>query len=239
MANINAGAIITAGGTGKRFHGEGIDELPKQFIPLTGKPVIIHSIQSFEISEFISEIVVVVPENLIEYTQTEIVDKFDIKKVLKVIGGGKQRQESVGIGLGSLSTTTEIVVVHDGVRPFITPKIIGDVINQAADTGAAIAAIPATDTIKQSGSEQSIERTLSREKIWLAQTPQAFQHQILEEAFEKAAKEGYLGTDEAELVERLGKKIKLVLASKYNIKITTAEDLELGELILAGNLHNI
>jgi len=236
MADINTAAIITAGGLGKRFDGTG-DTLPKQFIPLSGKPVIAYSILSFESSKLINEIVIVVPENWIEYTKTEIVDKFDIKKVSNVISGGDERQDSVRIGLMALSKTPSIVAVHDGVRPLVTVQTIDEVITQAEKTGGAIAAITATDTIKKSDPEHIIENTLRREDIWFAQTPQAFRYEILKEAFEKASEDGYLGTDEAELVERLGKEIKLVKSSKYNIKITTQEDLELGEIFLASSLH--
>jgi len=236
MADINTAAIITAGGLGKRFDGTG-DTLPKQFIPLSGKPVIAYSILSFESSKLINEIVIVVPENWVEYTKTEIVDKFDIKKVSNVISGGDERQDSVRIGLMALSKTPSIVAVHDGVRPLVTVQTIDEVITQAEKTGGAIAAIPATDTIKKSDPEHIIENTLRREDIWFAQTPQAFRYEILKEAFEKASEDGYLGTDEAELVERLGKEIKLVKSSKYNIKITTQEDLELGEIFLASSLH--
>mgnify|MGYP000010820946 CR=1 FL=1 len=236
MADINTAAIITAGGLGKRFDGTG-DTLPKQFIPLSGKPVIAYSILSFESSKLINEIVIVVPENWVEYTKTEIVDKFDIKKVSKVISGGDERQDSVEIGLRSLSKIPSIVAVHDGVRPLVTVQTIDEVITQAEKTGGAIAAIPATDTIKKSDPEHIIENTLRREDIWFAQTPQAFRYEILKEAFEKASEDSYLGTDEAELVERLGKEVKLVKGSKYNIKITTQEDLELGEIFLASSLH--
>ncbi|TFG76174.1 MAG: 2-C-methyl-D-erythritol 4-phosphate cytidylyltransferase [Thermodesulfobacteriales bacterium] len=238
MADMKAAVIITAGGLGKRFVGEGAELLPKQFIPLSTKPLIVYSIQSFERSKFISEIVLVVPDKWVEYTQAEIVDKFNIKKVSKVIAGGAERQESVRNGLNSLSTKPEIVAVHDGVRPFVTLDIIDEVITEAVNSGGAIAAIPVTDTIKQSSPEHIIENTVPRNKIWFAQTPQAFKYEILKEAFEKASEDGYLGTDEAELVERLGREVKLVLGSKNNIKITTPEDIKLAELILASGIDN-
>jgi len=235
---MKAAVIITAGGLGKRFVGEGAELLPKQFIPLSTKPLIVYSIRSFERSKFISEIILVVPDKWVEYTEAEIVDKFNIKKVSKVIAGGAERQESVRNGFSTLSTKPEIVAVHDGVRPFVTLDIIDEVITEAANSGGAIAAIPATDTIKQSSPEHIIENTVPRNKIWFAQTPQAFKYEILKEAFEKASEDGYLGTDEAELVERLGREVKLVLGSKNNIKITTPEDIKLAELILASGIDN-
>lgn len=232
MADMKAAAIITAGGLGKRFGEKGDKLLPKQFISLSAKPIILYSIESFESSDLISEIVLVVPDNWVEYTETEIVNKYSIKKVSRVIGGGDERQKSVESGFKSLTSKPDIVAVHDGVRPFVSLEIIQAVLKQAANSDGAIAAIPATDTVKKSSSKKSIYETLSRDDIWFAQTPQAFKYPVLKEAFEKASKEGYLGTDEAELVERLGKEVKLVLGSKNNIKITTPEDLKLAEQIL-------
>ena len=241
MADINAGAIITAAGLGKRFAGEGKEgggDLPKQFIPLYGKPVIVHSTQCFESSELIREIILVVPEKWVEYTKNEIVDKFKLSKVSKVIAGGSVRQQSVEKGFYFLSPKLEIVAVHDAVRPFVTLEIIEEVIAEASKSGAAIAAFPSTDTIKKSSPENSIENTVPRENIWFAQTPQAFRYEVLKKAFEKASEDGYLATDESLLLERLGIEVKLVKGSKYNIKITTPEDLEMGELILKSGLHN-
>lgn len=239
MANVKAAVIITAGGVGKRFDGQGGNKLLKQFIPLSGKPIISYSIQSFESSELVSEIIVVVPENQVEYTQTEIVDKYNFQKLLRVVSGGDERQNSVEKGIQSITSDPDVIVVHDGVRPFASPGLIEEVIKEASKTGGAIAAIPATDTIKKSAPKQFIESTLPREQIWFAQTPQAFKSDIIKEAFKKAKEDRYLGTDEAELVERLGKEVKLVLGSKYNIKITTPEDIEIGERIInSGVLEN-
>jgi len=237
MADINAAAIITAGGLGKRFGGEGAEALPKQFIPLQGKPVILHSIQLFESSELIREIILVVPDAWVDYTKSEIVDKFHLSKVTKIIAGGTQRQQSVEKGFNSFSATPEIVVVHDGVRPFVTLDIIEEVVAEAGKSGGAIAAYPSTDTIKKSSPELSIENTVPRDDIWFAQTPQAFKYETLKKAFEKASEDGYLATDESQLLERLGMEVKLVKGSKYNIKITTPEDIEMGELILKTGLH--
>jgi len=241
MADINAAAIITAAGLGKRYGGEGGDggeDLPKQFIPLCGKPLIVHCVQSFESSGLIREIILVVPPSWVDYTKSEIVEEFKLSKVTKIIAGGSERQHSVENGLNALSAEPDIVAVHDAVRPFVTLDIIDEVITEAGKSGAAIAAFPATDTMKKSSPEQSIENTVSRENIWFAQTPQAFRHEILKEAFEKAAQDRYLATDESLLVERLGKEVKLVKSSKYNIKITTPEDLDMAELILKTGLHN-
>ena len=237
MAKIHAAAIITAGGTGKRFGTQGEDKLSKQFIPLLGKPVLVYSLESFQGSESVSEIVVVVPDGWVEYTQNEIVDRFNFTKVTKVIPGGAQRQKSVEKGLRSITHEPDVVVVHDGVRPFVTVDMVDEVIDAVQESGGAIAASASIDTVKQSGSGQLIENTLPRETIWLAQTPQAFNYEILNEAYRKASEDGYIGTDEAALVERIGKKVKLVRSSRYNIKITTPEDIDVGEFILKSEIY--
>ena len=237
MANMKAAAIITAGGTGKRFGAEGEDKLPKQFIPLSGKPIILYSLESFERSKSISEIVVVVPEEWVDHTQNEIINRHNISKVTEVISGGSERQQSVEKGFKSISSDAEIVVIHDGVRPFAIVDLIEEVITAAKESDGAIAAYPSTDTIKRSDSKQFIEDTVARETIWLAQTPQAFKYDILNMAFEKASEDGYLGTDEAALVERIGKDVKLVKSSRYNIKITTPQDIEFGEYIIKSELY--
>ncbi len=239
MANINAAAIITAGGLGKRFGSEGVDKLPKQFIPLLGKPLIVHCAQRFESSELIKEIILVVPDGWGDYTKNDIVEKFKLSKVSKIISGGKERQHSVKNGLNALSNKPEIVVIHDAVRPFVTLDIIEEVIREADKSGGAIAAFPSTDTIKKSSPKYFIENTVPRDNVWFAQTPQAFRYDVLKQAFEKAAQDGYLGTDESLLVERLGMEVKLVKSSKYNFKITTPEDFEIGELILKAGLHKM
>jgi 2-C-methyl-D-erythritol 4-phosphate cytidylyltransferase len=238
MTDIKAAAIITAGGLGKRFDAQGGDNLPKQFISLSGKPVIAHSVLTFENLDFVKNIVVVVPENWVEYTRREVVEKFNLKKVCSVVSGGSERQESVLRGFKAIPDKPDIVVVHDGVRPFVTLELIDETIIKAYESGGAIAAIPATDTIKISTPEHNIERTVPRENIWLAQTPQAFKYDIIREALEEASREKYLGTDEAELVERLGKEVVIVLGSRENLKITTPEDIKHAELILSSEDRN-
>jgi len=238
MADIKAAAVITAGGLGKRFDTQGGDNLPKQFISLSGKPVIAHSILTLEKSALVTNIIVVVPENWVEHTRREVVEKFNLKKVFNVVSGGNERQESVLRGLKAVPDKPDVVVVHDGVRPFVTLELVEEVITKAFESGGAIAAIPATDTIKMSTPEQIIESTVPREKIWFAQTPQAFKYDIISEALEKASREKYFGTDEAELVERLGREVKIIFGSRENLKITTPEDIKLAELISNSDNRN-
>ncbi|HEY7534715.1 MAG TPA: 2-C-methyl-D-erythritol 4-phosphate cytidylyltransferase [Thermodesulfobacteriota bacterium] len=228
MADLKTTAIIAAAGLGKRY-GEGIR---KQFQLLNGKPLLVHSIDRFEESELIKEIILVVPEDSINYCHREIVERFRFKKIAKIIPGREQRQHSVESGFNSVSSETDVVVIHDGVRPLVTVGLINRVIKECLQSGGAIAAVPMRDTVKKSSARNHIEGTLSRESLWLAQTPQAFKYDLLKTAYEKTANDGFLGTDEASLVEQLGIQIKLVPGSQTNIKITTREDLLLGELLL-------
>ncbi len=233
MADISVSAIITAAGAGKRFG----EEIPKQFALLDGKPVLFYSLEAFSKSELIGEIVVVVPENWVGYTEKEIVEKFGFSKVKKIIPGGAERQNSVENGFNSLSGEPEIVAVHDGVRPFVTVEIIETVIREASRCGAAVAALPSKDTIKKSSPARFIENTVPRDSLWFAQTPQAFSHDILRNAYVKASEDGFTGTDESLLVERTGVEVKLVEGSPYNMKITTPEDLRIGELLVKEGIH--
>jgi 2-C-methyl-D-erythritol 4-phosphate cytidylyltransferase len=233
MAEIRASAIITAAGLGRRFG----EELPKQFVKLQGKPVLAHSLETFSKSDLIDEIVVVVPADRVEHTRSELVEKPGIQKVKRVIPGGAERQDSVKAGFDALSDKPDIVVVHDGVRPFVSRALLERVIREASAWGGAIAALPANDTIKKSTRDGFIETTVHRDSLWFAQTPQAFRYEILKDAILRASGEGFRGTDESIVVERTGAKVRLVRGSPYNIKITTPEDLRLGELILKEGLR--
>ena len=233
MGEAKASVIITAAGSGKRFGDSG---LPKQFAPLSGEPLLSHSLRSFSQSDSIGEIVVVVPEDFIEFTRSEVVDRYGYGKAAKIVAGGEERQHSVENGFRALTEKPGVVLVHDGVRPFIRPETIEAVIEGARGSGAAISAVKATDTVKQSSAEGFIESTLDRNGIWLAQTPQGFRYDVLDEALRRAGEDGYLGTDESILVERTGVKVKLVEGSRYNIKITTKEDIILGELMMREGL---
>jgi len=227
MAYLKTAAIIAAAGWGRRFGGG----VKKQFQLLSGKPVLAYSIERFEKTPLIGEIVLVVPEDSISYCHKEIVKKFGFKKVTKVIPGGEERRHSVERGFNSLSDETDVVLVHDAVRPFVTAEMIEEVVEEASRSGGAIVAMPVKDTVKKSSSEGYIETTIPREFLWLAQTPQAFRYDVLKRAYEELEK-GFIVTDESSLLERVGTQIKLVRGSEFNIKITTEEDLILGELIL-------
>ncbi len=173
----------------------------------------------------------VVSEKEVAQAQRRIQEAYP--KVTQVIMGGKERQDSVYNGWRSLDPGTEIVVVHDGVRPFVPPDLISEIIEAARDFGAAIAAIPISDTVKKVSADGRVERTVDRAGLWRVQTPQAFRYSLLGEAFQKARADGFYGTDEGALIERLGKEVKVIPGSELNIKITRSEDLILGEKIAA------
>jgi 2-C-methyl-D-erythritol 4-phosphate cytidylyltransferase len=232
MSNVKTGAIIAAAGFGKRFGGS----LKKQFQNLSGKPVLSYSIESLEASSLVEEIILVVPEGSIRFCYEEIVKKFGFQKVSNIIAGGQERRVSVERGFNSLSAEIDMVLVHDAVRPFISIRMIEEVIREASESGGAIIAIPVKDTIKKVASGNYIERTVSRESLWLAQTPQAFRYDVLKQAYESLGK-SVIVTDESSLIERLGIQVRLVRGSELNIKITTEEDLLLAELILKEGMY--
>jgi len=222
-------AVVPAGGTGKRM-GAGA---PKQFLMLGGVPMMVHTLRALERAPSVTDVVLVVPKEEQARALSEVVERHGLKKVLKVVPGGATRQESVHHGLHEVAEDVEIVVVHDAVRPFVTPDLIERSIEAARKHGGAIAAVPMKDTPKQAGPDGLIQRTLDRHELWLAQTPQTFRRALVVEAYRKAEIEHVHGTDDAALVERLGHKVGLVEGSWENIKITTPEDMILAEAILA------
>ena len=225
---MKVSAIIPAAGQGTRMG----SSTPKQFLLLNGKPILHHTLRAFETSGKVDSVTLVVPENDYDDAKSKWATSFDIVK--KVVIGGKERQDSVYNGFQAIDRDTDVVIVHDGVRPFVTADMIERAVNGADRFGAAITAVPVSDTIKQSDAEGFVERTVDRNGLWRIQTPQAFQYAVLDEAFQKAVKDSYYGTDEGSLLEYAGKKIKLIEGSAMNIKITRKEDLILGEAILNG-----
>jgi len=207
--------------------------VPKQFLTLGGQPVLVHTLRTLEAAAPIDGIILAVPETDREFCLTEIVSRHGFKKVTKIVAGGDQRQDSVRHALFAVSEETDLVLVHDAVRPFLTLEMIRLVIEQATKHGAAMVAIPMRDTVKQVGPDGLIERTVDRRNLWLAQTPQAFRRKLLQEAYQKADRDGFHATDDAQLVERLGGRVAVVEGSTENMKITRPEDLSIGEAILA------
>ena len=224
-------AIVPAGGRGVRMG----SDVPKQFLTLGDVPLLVHALQPFESCSIISEIVLVVPEDDCAYCHDHIVPIYGLKKISRVVGGGRRRQDSVLNGVQVTNPTSDIVVVHDAVRPFVTERMIADVVKAARKHGAAIVAIPLRDTVKRVNFDGLIEETLSREKLWAAQTPQAFQRDILLRAHEQGETDGVDATDDAFLVERMGLSVSVVQGSFHNIKVTRPEDLQMGQAILSDN----
>ncbi len=225
---MEATAIIVAAGLGKRMGGT----IPKQFHDLLGQPLLTHTLLHFESIQEISEIIVLLPEGWEERCRHEIVEKYGFKKISKLISGGKERQDSVYRGLKEASAESELILIHDGVRPLVTRTMIEASLGVASTFGAAVVAIPLADTIKKVVSGHLIKETLSREGLWLAQTPQTFRREILLKAFEAALSNGFYGTDDAALVERAGFEVRVVPGAITNLKVTTPEDFKLAELLL-------
>ena len=222
-------AIIVAAGRGVRMN----EKMRKQYLLLAGRPILGHTLMVFDECHFIDKIFLVVPEVDFDYCRTNILVPLKLKKKPCLVPGGARRQDSVYNGLLAADSGDEsTVVIHDGVRPFLTSKQVTECINGAKEYGGCILGIPASDTLKSLNSSGNIDKTIERDPVWLAQTPQAFQYAIIRKAHENARQKGYAGTDDAFLVERLGEKIKMVNGSRFNIKITTQEDLMLAKAIL-------
>ena len=222
-------AVVPAGGSGTRMG----NEIPKQFLQLGGVPLLIHALRVFEASKTIAEIIVVVPRDAVAYCQQELLPPFSFSKISTVIAGGVRRQDSVWNGLQAVDKRTNVVVVHDAVRPFVTGAMVEQVVARARTDGAAIAAIPLHDTVKQVTPDGLIETTLDRQRLWSAQTPQAFKLELLREAHRSSRQSGVEATDDAFLVEQIGHHVAIVNGSPDNIKVTRPEDLVMGEAILA------
>lgn len=228
MEREKIAAVIPAAGSGERM---GLSE-NKPFLLLGGKPVLVHALERFQESPFVSEIVLVVRASDRAKAKA-VVDEFKLWKVIDIIEGGKHRTDSVFRGLEILKGRgIEIVIIHDGVRPFVAEEKLQLLLAACREHGAAVLAVRPKDTIKQSNNTPFVEATLERSKLWAVQTPQAFSFDLLWKAYDPSVKGSFVGTDDASLVERLGVKVRIVEGSYDNIKITTPEDLELAEIIL-------
>ena len=235
--------IIPAAGLGTRMASAPGAKLKKpaatkQFTELGGTPILIHTLRKFVASPEVSEIYIALRANEIDgfHARLEKEAKDILQKKIHLVEGGEHRQQSVSNAMRSVSAgDDDIVLVHDAVRPFVTEEIIHDVIQAAQKYGAAIAALPAVDTVKQverTADGALITATLPRERVVLAQTPQGFRYHVLKKAFDEATTDGFMGTDEASLVERSGHAVAVVMGSPKNIKITAPADMELAEFYL-------
>ncbi|MGL4796499.1 MAG: 2-C-methyl-D-erythritol 4-phosphate cytidylyltransferase [Paraclostridium sp.] len=221
------GVIIVAAGSGSRMK----RDINKQFIKLEGKEIIVHTLEKFYKNEYIDDIVVVIKESEEEYFKENIINKYGFDNI-KLAHGGKERQDSVYNGINMLNKKCDIVLVHDGARPFVSEKIIRKSIDEARENNAVVVGVPVKDTIKVVDKEGNIVDTPKRDLLWSVQTPQSFKYEVITKAYENAYNNNYYGTDDAMLVERIGYNIKMVEGSYDNIKITTEEDLYFGIQIL-------
>lgn len=225
-------AIVLSAGSGSRMK----SDIPKQYLPLIEKPVIYYSLMAFQNSP-VDEIILVSGANDIEYCRKEIVERYGLSKVTRIVAGGKERYDSVYEGL--CATDAEYVLIHDGARPVLTSDMIDRMIQEVENTGACIAAMPVKDTIKLSDEHKQVASTPDRKHLWMVQTPQCFARTLLEESYEilkckqKAGENVPDITDDAMIVEyATGKKITLVEGAYTNLKITTPEDLAVAEIFL-------
>jgi len=220
-------AIVPAAGQGARMG----SHTPKQYLTLGEIPILVFCLQILQRVSDIDDIILSVPERDREFCWQGIVRAYHLNKVSQVVAGGRRRQDSVRHGMLAIPSSTELVVVHDGVRPFIDERMVKEVINSARRVGAAVAALPIHDTVKRVGSDHLIRETLKREELWQIQTPQAFRYDWLFEGHRLAQEQMWDVTDDAAIIERLGHPVSVVEGSCFNIKITRPEDLILGEAI--------
>ena len=225
---MSVSAVIVAAGNSKRMD-DGIDKLA---VELNGKPLLAWTISRFESTEIIDEIIVVTREDEIEKVK-ELTLSEGFRKVSSIIKGGAFRQQSTQNGLNATSDDSTVVLVHDGARPLIRTSDIERIAESAEENGAALLALPSKESVKEVH-DGRVTKTLPRELIWLAQTPQGFRKELLQEALSSAEKEGYVGTDEASLVERIGKEVAVVEGHGSNIKVTVSSDIRVVQSLLEG-----
>ncbi|MCL2197889.1 MAG: 2-C-methyl-D-erythritol 4-phosphate cytidylyltransferase [Defluviitaleaceae bacterium] len=216
--------VIPASGAGKRLGGD----IPKQFLTLGGEPILRRTLSIFNAMEIVTEIAVAIPEGYLK----EVSD-YKIEKLHHIVEGKPTRAESVYAALKTLDKNTDAVLVHDGVRPFVTPEIIASVAQAAKKHGASVACAPVTDTIKVADKDGNVITTPDRSTLWQAQTPQGFTYEIITRAYATAEKDGILSeaTDDSALAERIGLSVKIVPSPPNNIKITTTTDLYLAKVL--------
>lgn len=221
--------IIPAAGAGLRM---GADR-PKQFMNIDNKPLLAVTLEKFQKCRVIDGIILVVPESDVAFCEEKIVAPYQLSKVKKIIAGGEKRQDSVRLGLESTKGEFDLTLIHDGVRPFVSPYLIEQIVNAAHEYRAVTAAIPVKDTIKGVDKNGFVTSTYERQLLWQVQTPQAFRYEDIKSAHCRAAEEDWGGvTDDAFLMEKVGIPVKVVEGSETNIKITTKFDIEFAKFLL-------
>ncbi len=221
-------AIIPAGGAGKRLK----SHIAKQYLLLDSVPVLVHTLKVFQESTRIDEIILALPPDDIVSVRQELIEKYGLTKVTAVVAGGEERQDSIKNCLEAIRGECDFVVIHDAVRPFVTEELIKRTVDAAEVAGASTTGVKTKETIKEIKEDNMIQATVPRHNLWLTQTPQAFKFEILKDAYKSAYSEKYYGTDDASLVERIGKEVKMVEGSYENIKITTREDMLIADALV-------
>ena len=225
---MHVNVVIVAAGKGTRLQ----SELPKPFLSVAGRPILVHTLRRFTSIEMVRRMVVVVAAEREALCREVLHAHGPWPQPISVVHGGAERQDSVRNGLAALETACEIVVIHDAARPFISAEAIQRSIDAAAEAGSAVVATPVRDTIKRADAQHTIRETVSRQDLWLAQTPQTFQVGVIRAAHRRAQQRGIVGTDDATLVEQMGKPVRLVPGDALNFKITTPDDLALAQAVL-------
>ena len=225
---MHVNVVIVAAGKGTRLQ----SELPKPFLSVAGKPILVHTLRRFTPIEAVRRIVVVVAAEREVLCREVLHTHGPWPQPITVVHGGAERQDSVRNGLAALETRCEIVMIHDAARPFISAQAIQRSIDTATEGGSAVVATPVRDTIKRADTQHTIRETVSRQDLWLAQTPQTFRVEVIRAAHRWAQQQGLTGTDDATLVEQMGQPVRLVPGDALNFKITTPDDLALARAVL-------
>lgn len=219
-------ALIAAAGTGRRMK----RDINKQFIPIQEKPVLMHALERFALISEINQIIILIRDGEQEAVE-KIIKKVKFTQQVSITVGGQERQDSIAMGLRAMDEKTEIVLTHDGARPFVSLEEIQSIIRGAINYGACCLMTPMKDTVKISDDGSWSRVTPDRSKLFAIQTPQGFKRSILEQAYRQAYEENYYGTDDCSLVEKAGYRVRLIRGSYNNIKITTPEDLLIAEIL--------
>jgi len=222
-------AIVLAGGAGKRMG----SSTSKQFLLLDNKPIIVHTLQIFQECRPVDGIYLVVNHRDLPLIQEEILETYHFSKIMKLVIGGRLRQDSVRNGLEAIDESCDVVIIHDAARPFVSPAFVEKSIFLMEMFDAVVPAIPARDTIKVISKEGFVLKTLERDALWHIQTPQTFKYDLIAKAYREGMAKKLCAYDDSTFIEHLGKKVKVVEGSPYNIKITTPEDLLIARGILA------
>jgi len=229
MRNTKTVAVIPAAGAGSRMGGN----RAKQFMELNGKPILALTLETFENCRSVDAVIVVVPPGDVNYCRDRIVEKFRLTKVEKVVSGGKRRQDSVRMGIEAADKDTELILIHDGVRPLITEQAIEHIIESALRHRAVISGLPSRETVKEVDQRGQVIRTCDRTRLWLIQTPQVFRYEDIREAHQRALRENWgEATDDAALIEKIGVPVRVIEGPGNNIKVTTPDDLAVVRVLL-------